>query len=276
MNTTAIIEQYISEALAGKAINTAKAYRHSLIKFAEYLDGSGTDLAGYGRVDVQQYIAYLQGKQRSASGVNREIAAVKSYSIYAGKPDTIEGLRMTKAPRHTQEAPEWLERTKVNELLRTADRKTNKRDYAIIMTLLGCGLRVSELAALDRGDVDISERKGVLYVRSGKGDVARTISIPAETRQAITLYLSQRSDDLQALFTSQLNKRISVRSIQAMLNEYEINPHQLRHTFIKRLVDNNTPVATIQSLTGHSSVEMIAWYSQPSADDKQAAVDAIF
>jgi len=276
MNSTEYIDRFINEAMAGKAENTARAYRYSLMKFADYLDGSGTDLSEYGRVDVQQYIASMQSAKRSASGVNREIAAIKAYSRYAGKSDAVEALRMTKPPKATLKAPEWLPRNKVNELLRMTDRKRNKRDYAIVCLLLYAGLRVSELAALDRTDIEISERKGSLYVRKSKNGSERMIPLNSEARKAITDYLAQRNDNNEALFLSSLNKRLSVRSIQAMLNEYEVNPHQLRHTFVKSLVDKNVPTATIQALSGHSSADMVAWYSQPSQDDLANAVESIF
>ncbi len=276
MNNTELIERFISEAMAGKADNTIKAYRYSLAKFAEYLEGSGTDLNGYGRIDVQQYIASMQSAKRSASGVNREIAAIKAYSRYAGKSDAVEALRMTKPPKATQQAPEWLPRNKVNEVLRITDRKRNKRDHAIVSVLLYAGLRVSELAALDRDDVVLGERKGSVHVRNSKNGSERIVPLNSEARKAINDYLTQRNDNNEALFLSSLSKRLSVRSIQAMLNEYEINPHQLRHTFVKTLVDNNVPTATIQALSGHSSADMIAWYSQPSAEDLASAVENLF
>ncbi len=273
MNNVERIERFIDEALAGKADNTIKAYRYSLTKFAEYLDGSGTDLEGYGRVDVQQYIASMQLAKRSASGVNREIAAVKAYSKYAGKAETVEALRMTKPQKATNKAPEWLPVTKVNEVLRLTDRKKNKRDHAIVCILLYAGLRVSELVALDKADITMSERKGDVIVRKSKNGQERIVPLNSDTRKALADYLAQRTDEHEALFLSSLGKRLSVRSVQSMLNEYEINPHQLRHTFVKRLVDKGHSFALIQSLSGHSSADMIAWYSQPSDDERRAAIE---
>lgn len=275
MNNAELIEQFIVEAMQGKADNTVKAYRYSLEKFAEWLDGSGTNLSEYGRVDVQQFIANMQASKRSASGVNREIAAVKAFSRYAGKSDAIEALRMTKPPKATQKAPEWLDRNKVNEVLRTTDRKKNRRDYAIVCTLLYTGVRVSELVALDKADISIGERTGQLIVRKSKNGSERLIPLNSEARKAITDYLAQRVDDHEALFLSSLSKRLSVRSVQAMLNEFEIKPHNFRHTFIKRLVDDGKSIATIKALSGHSSAEMIAWYSAPSIDDLSNAVESL-
>lgn len=273
MDNAGRIEQFIAQAMQGKAANTVKSYRYSLEQFAAYLDGSDADLSTYGRIDVQQYIATMQAAKRAASGVNRHIAAIKAYSRYAGKHAAVESLRMTKPPKATQLAPEWLERNVVNDLLRRTDRKPNKRDHALVSVLLYAGLRVSELVALDIADVTLNERGGQVAVRSSKNGSARVIPLHSEARKAVSDYLAQRADDHEALFLSSLGKRLSVRSVQAMLNVYGINPHQLRHTFVKRLVDKGVPTATIQAMSGHSSADMIAWYSAPSMDDLTNAIE---
>ncbi|MCS1384819.1 tyrosine-type recombinase/integrase [Lysinibacillus sphaericus] len=275
MKAEEYIEQFINEAMLGKSPNTIKAYKQSLLKFAEWLEGSGTNLQGYARTDVQQYIAYMQANKRAASGVNLELAAIKVFSRYVGKMDAMENLRVIKAEKATDKAPKWLERTKVNTILRETDRKSNKRDHAIVQTLLNCGLRVSELVSLDIADYEASERKGSIRV-VGKGNKERYIPLNADVRHAINAYLAQRSDSEVALFLSAYGKRISVRSVQAMLQQYGVHPHQLRHTFVKRLIDTGADIPTIQLLTGHSNAEMVTWYARPSEDDKRSAIEEAF
>lgn len=277
MKVNAIIEQFVTEGLAGKAPNTVKSYRHSLEQFAKYLDGSGADLTTFARSDVQFYIQRLETiEKRSASGVNRELAAIRSFCRWAGNDAAVTDIRVTKPVKATDKAPEWLDKVTRNRIIRETDRKRNRRDHAIVMTLLGCGLRVSELVGLDRDDIDISDRKGMLHVRQGKGNKERYVPIPADTRRAITQYLDQRTDSMPALFLSAYGKRVSVRAVQAMLKEYDMHPHQLRHTYVKALVDKGTPMATVMSLTGHSSADMVVWYSMPSDDEKAQAVENIF
>lgn len=276
MKPTEYIEQFTAEAMAGKSPNTIKAYRASLNAFSEWLAGYDADLATYGRIDVQDYVSYLQTvKRRQPSGINREMAAIKAYSRYANKAEAVEHLRMTKAVKATETAPEWLPKNKYKEILRKTDRKANKRDHAIVSLLLYAGIRVSELCNANREDYTGSERKGSIRV-IGKGNKERIIPLCHEARHALDDYMAQRSDNEQALFTSSLGKRISVRTVQAMLKEYEVHPHQLRHTFVKNLVDAGVPLATIQSMSGHSSAEMIAWYSKPSEEDKRNAIDKAF
>lgn len=272
-----LIEQFLAEGLAGKSVNTIKTYKAALTHFADYLADNGTDLQGYGRTDVQFYVNYLQDVQRrAASGVNAVLAAIRAYSRYTGKAEAVEDIRTIKAQKLTGRAPQWIDRNTANAIMRQTDRKANKRDHAIVMTLLGCGLRVSELVALERADITLNERSGTLHVRDGKGGKERHVSIPADTRRALTAYFAQRTDNEPAAFLSSLGKRVSVRAVQVMLKEYDVTPHQLRHTFVKRLVDEGTPLALIMSLSGHESAEMIAWYSAPTDGEKQSAVERIF
>lgn len=271
------INGFISEGLAGLADNTIKAYRQSLGRFKRYLNDAGTDLNGYGRTDVQAYITRLETvEKRKPSGVNREYAAIRRFSRWAGKSDTVEDIRITRAAKHT-EAPRWIERNHLHRIRRTLDRKANRRDFAIYEVLIGSGVRVSELVALDRSDVSISERKGEIRIRNGKGSVERSIPIGPDTRRAIRRYLDQRGNDgMEALFISQLGRRLSVRSVQTMLEQYGITPHQLRHTFIKTLVDRGYSDALIMSLSGHSSAEMIALYSKPSEEERREAIENLY
>jgi integrase/recombinase XerD len=82
-----------------------------------------------------------------------------------------------------------LDKIERSKLIRDIDRTGNKRGFAILMTLLMTGIRVSELAALDRSDVDISDRKGLLVVRSEKGNKERILPLNVEARRAIVKYI---------------------------------------------------------------------------------------
>lgn len=73
-----------------------------------------------------------------------------------------------------------IDRTKT-QIIKETDRKAYKRDYATVMTLL-CGVRVIELLALDRDDIEISDRKGILHIQKGKGYKERHVPIPASVQ----------------------------------------------------------------------------------------------
>lgn len=271
-----MLDQFINEGLRGKSEATVKTYRHALQQFSLWLDGCGTTLEQFSRTDVQQYVTYMASKKKSAATINKVYNAIKKFCRWAKKLDCIEEVHIIKTPDYKQTAPKALDRLERKRLEREVDRSGNKRDYAIIKTLLHTGLRVSELVALDRTDVDLSERKGELRVRVGKGNKARKLPLDIDTRWAIRKYLEERTDDNEALFISNRNKRISVRSIQHLLEQHDLHAHQLRHTFITGLVRANEDIAVIQSLSGHSSADMILRYSKPTEEDKLRAVEGLY
>jgi site-specific recombinase XerD len=271
-----IIDSFIAEGLKGKAAQTVKTYSHALSKFNEWLEGSGTDLQGYARTDVQQYIDYLTSKKKSASTINTIWNAIKTFSKWTDKREAIEDIRVVKPKDLKQEAPKSLSKTERNALIREIDRSGNKRDYAIIMTLLHTGLRVSELVSLDRSDVEMSERKGELTVRSGKGNKERVIPLSAEARRALVKYLEERTDSQPALFLSNRQDRISIRTVQYIVEQQGFNVHALRHTFITGLVRSGQDISVVKSLSGHASADMVMRYSQPTEEDKRQAIENLF
>ncbi|GGG82060.1 tyrosine-type recombinase/integrase [Paenibacillus radicis (ex Gao et al. 2016)] len=271
-----MLDQYLIEGLRSKSSTTIKTYGHAIEQFEKWLDGAGTNLRDYARSDVQQYIDYLSAKKKSASTINKLWNAIKSYSKWAGKNDTIEDIAIVKVADIKKQAPKAMDKLERNKLIRDIDRTGNKRDFAILMTLLMTGIRVSELVALDRTDVDVSERKGSLIVRLGKGNKERTLPLNVEARRAIEKYLDERIDSHPALFLSNRQDRISIRSVQHLMEKNGHNVHQTRHSFITGLVRAGEDISVIQSLSGHSSADMILRYSMPSEDDKQKAVAHIY
>ncbi|RAP26646.1 hypothetical protein C2W64_01362 [Brevibacillus laterosporus] len=271
-----MLDRYLNEGIRSKSATTIKTYGHAIQQFEKWLDGAGTNLSDYARSDVQQYINYLTAKKKSASTINKLWNAIKSYSKWAGKNDTIEDIAIVKVADVKKHAPKAMDKLERNKLIRDIDRTGNKRDYAILMTLLLTGIRVSELVALDRTDVDVSDRKGSLVVRLGKGNKERTLPLNVEARRAIEKYLVERVDSNPALFISNRQERISIRSVQHLMEKHGHNVHQTRHSFITGLVRAGEDISVIQSLSGHSSADMILRYSMPSEEDKQKAVERLF
>jgi site-specific recombinase XerD len=150
---------------------------------------------------------------------------------------------------------------------------------AVIQTLLGTGLRISELVALTVSDLEITPRKGTLYVRQGKGSKAREIPLGARTRRALLNYLEERGgSNSRRLFLGQrgplnepgISYLVSKYAYQALLEE--VTPHSLRHSFAKNLIDAATPLDQVATLLGHASLDTTKIYIRPSKQDLERAV----
>lgn len=275
-NMTNILDQFIEKGLIGKTESTKKTYKNVLIQFEKWLDGAGTTLNDFARADVQQYVDYLVANKKSASTINKAFNAIKKFCSWVDKNVAVEDINIVKQIDYKKQAPKALNRKELLGLIREVDRDGNKRDIAIVQTLLNTGLRVSELVGLDKDDIDISDRKGEITVRNGKGNKERNIPLNKEARRAITKYLEERCKNQSALFLSNRGERISVRSVQHMVNKYGFNVHALRHTFITGLVRSGQDISVIQSISGHNSADMVLRYSAPTEEDKQNAVENIW
>jgi site-specific recombinase XerD len=180
-------------------------------------------------------------------------------------------------------APRWLEKRDVDRLIRTVERRGNKRDLAIVLTLRHTGIRVSELASLVLGDVDISERKGSLTVRSGKGAKFRLLPLNVDARRAIAGYLEVRpasSDD--HLFIGQRGEGVSSRAVELLVTKYarlagleEVTPHTLRHSFGKHALYAGAALVSVSALLGHQRLETSAIYTTPIQGDLERVVEKL-
>lgn len=135
---------------------------------------------------------------------------------------------------------------------------------------------MSEMISLNREDVLIRERSGSITVRNGKGDVERKVPLPVEARVYLEKYLDKRDDDQHALFLSNYKLRISIRSVQRVLEKYSVHPHQLRHTYCRRLVSSGVDIASVAELAGHNDINVTRRYAKPSADELEEAVEKAF
>lgn len=272
-----VIKDFSEHILArGKSELTVKNYRQSLESFNNWLEASNGDLVNLTRLDVQLYVQHLESKGNSASTINNRFAAISQFARFLNRLDVTENIRLPEVRQARNVAPKSLERNERNNLLRAIDRKGNPRDIAIVSTLLRTGIRVSELVALNRSDIVIGERSGSAIVRNGKGNVSRKVPLSAEARLYLTRYLDTRNDSDLALFLSNFKKRISIRAVQHMLNNYNVHPHELRHTFTKELVSKGVDISTVADLCGHADINVTRRYSKPTERDLELAIDKAF
>ncbi len=166
----------------------------------------------------------------------------------------------------------------------TMRRKTARRDRAIILTLLDTGLRASEICSLKVGDVD--QRTGRIDVRHGprggaKGNKGRVVFLGKAARRMVWRYLAEREDGEDAdapLFTARYDRpmsrtglRLVIKSLADKAGVEDCYPHKFRHTFAITYLRAGGDVFTLQALLGHSTLEMVRYYSQVAEIDLQRA-----
>jgi site-specific recombinase XerD len=200
----------------------------------------------------------------------------------------------------------WPE-TLINALLRQAQVSRDKeRNYAIVQVLLQTGIRLSECAALTFEDMTFGERSGLLRVRAGKGNKARSVPLNASAREAVATYVAPRlgiekpsmkvvaatwpkpespeahepiflSQKGGALTTSAMGQLIAdlVKAAGELVPE-ETSAHTLRHTFARSyLAQYPGDVVGLATLLGHSSLDTTRLYSQPEVSQLATRVERL-
>ena len=174
-------------------------------------------------------------------------------------------------PKRMASLPRYLEESECERLLAACDGPFAYRDYAILMLLLSCGLRVSELVSLNVTDV-YEDHVRVL----GKGNKERIVFFAEGCREALDDYLDVRNaenvkeSDKNALFISRKNCRLTVRGVQNMLetkllaaglDASRYSPHKLRHTAATLMLKNGVDTRALQEVLGHSNLNTTQIYT---------------
>lgn len=276
---------------------TVRSYVHDVRMFERWLresHGAKASLLEVESIDVARWrseMVKVQGLKPST--VNRRVQGLRRFFTWAVEAKAMSANPMTdvKTVRvKTARRPAGLRSHEAHALLRAAGqsgRRLAARNYAIVQLMVQTGLRVSEVADLVVGDLQLRARSGAVRVRLGKGNHAREVPLNASARRAVQLYFDHREDGLDddaPVFLSERGDALSKRSIQAVIAEVAkrahieriaVTAHTLRHTFaFNYLQQNPGKLVELANLLGHESIDTTAVYTQPSKEELADELEA--
>ncbi len=231
---------------------------------------------------VRDYKSYLKTeRQAKPTSVNLALAAIDHFHQFIGndRPQVQrEGL--------PAQAPRALKPEEQKAFLRAVERTPTVRDRAIAQLLFYTAIRLGECAALNLDDVRVSARKGIVIIRSGKGDAYREVPLNAEVREVLRAWLKERAKRFSptldlAFFLNLKGKRLSPRAIDLIIRQMgtdahlELSAHVLRHTCLTNLVRRGNDLVLVAEIAGHKRLETTRRYSLPSAEDRQEAMESL-
>jgi site-specific recombinase XerD len=275
---------------SGTSPHTRRAYRRLMSDFVAFLQESDRDVPAvladehertFAARDWRQHLRHV--RRLAPASVNQALAALHTYCQFAGF--SVPNVKREDLP---QLAPRALEESEQKRLLRAIERTKSARDRAIAYTLFYTGLRIAEVAGLDLADVVVSERRGKLIVRKGKGDRQREAPLHPVAREALRMWLRERRERWGEpenggvgvpCFLSYQGKRLSTRSMDKLMDRLGeeaaiegLSAHVLRHTFTTNLIRAGQDLVLVAELTGHARLETIRRYSLPTEEDKERAL----
>ena len=247
--------------------------------------------------DIFDFLSYLANDRTPNPGASvptygisptaraRKLSALKSFYKYLTvrtKQLTENPVADLEYPKLRKSLPKYLTMEQSKALLKAVSGPNEKRDYAILMLFLNCGIRRSELVGLNLTDV-YEDRIRVI----GKGNKERFVYFGTPCRKAIDAYLPERNkkvlSDNRALFGSRDNNRISVSAVHRLVKKYMLmagldadnfSVHKLRHTAATMMLSGGVDVKTVQEVLGHENLNTTQIYTHIENTELKLAAEA--
>ena len=221
----------------------------------------------------------------SASSRARKLSAIKSFFKYLTvrtKQLAENPVADLEYPKLRKSLPKYLTMEQCTALLQAVSGPNQKRDYAILMLFLNCGIRRSELVGLNISDV-YEDRIRVV----GKGNKERFVYFGTPCRKAIDAYLPERNKkvltDNRALFGSRNGNRISVKAVHRLIKKNllaagldvtQFSAHKLRQTAATMMLSGGVDVKTVQEVLGHENLNTTQIYTHIENTELKIAAEA--
>lgn len=271
------------EAVRNASVHTLRNYRLDLKAFESFAKDQAVD-----KKLIRSYLAHLQMKGVSKRTVLRHLSSLRSMFKYLLKEKKIKENPAADigSPKLDKPIPKALSYPEVQELFDqpNTEKFLGLRDRSIMELFYSSGLRISELAGINRGDVNFQARS--LRVR-GKGKKERIVPITQNVVKWIQKYLDDPrryeegkphfQKDPDAIFLNKWGKRLTTRSIDRLFKTHlqksglagNITPHTIRHTIATHWLENGMDLKTIQVLLGHASLGTTTIYTRVSTKLKR-------
>lgn len=254
----------------GLSKNTIDNYTFDIERLMHYLTQNQVDVSPVKITEekLQQFI-YTISTEVNPRSQSRIISGLKSFFSYLIFEDyrADNPMELIEAPRIGRKLPDTLSVTEIDALISAIDlsKPEGERNRALLETLYGCGLRVSELVELKLSDLFFDE--GFIKV-TGKGNKQRFVPIGPNTQKYIQFHQQRRSHlpiqkgHEDTLFLNRRGRKLTramvftiIKSLAVEIKLHKtISPHTLRHSFATHLLENGADLRSIQLLLGHESI----------------------
>jgi len=279
----------------GFSDNTVEAYRNDLHQLASFVEelamGQGYD-PQWPAVDRNLLISYildLKERNYAPATVARKVAAAKSLFNFLVAEGVLESdpTENLSSPKIGKPLPKPLPTADVAALLEEPAKLSSpeaKRDKAMLESLYGGGMRVSELVSMNLSDLNL--RAG--FVRCfGKGAKERIIPIHQSAIQALKEYIEEARPSLlrnrgeEALFLNRRGERLTRQGFWLIIKAYaksagikgEVSPHTLRHSFATHMLRGGADLRAVQELLGHANISSTQIYTHLTSEHVRQAYE---
>jgi integrase/recombinase XerD len=261
------------------SVNSVEAYIHDVKKFTQYLDFISLNLSPekIGLHHFQDFLKWINGLGMTSRTQARVISGLKGFYKYLLLENvlSLDPTEMLESPKIGSRLPNILSVEEIDALINSIDlsKPEGERNKAILETLYGCGLRVSELVNIRISNLFFNE--GFIRV-SGKGNKERLVPIGRTAQKHILIYMQSvrshqeiRKGFEDTLFLNRRGSRLTRVMIFTIIKNLAlkiglkktISPHTFRHSFATHLVEGGADLRAVQEMLGHESITTTEIYT---------------
>jgi integrase/recombinase XerC len=289
-----LVDKYLEhlQVTRNASVHTLRSYSVDLSGFLDFLsrrDELEAFPGNLSRTTVRAYVVALTEEGYSKRSTARKLSSLRSFFNFLVRTGQIESnpAEGVRAPKLDRPLPKFLEVEEIERLMAAAGGTDlwGLRDRAILETLYGAGLRVSELVSVNENDLDLAAG---LVRAQGKGRKERLAPLGRAAVGALARFLAAKhraglnGGGARPCFVNRRGERLDVRSIRRLLHKYlakaglphRASPHTLRHSFATHLLDRGADIRVVQDLLGHASLASTQVYTHLTTERLKAAYDA--
>ncbi len=250
--------------------NSIEAYTDDVLKLEKYFTENGSDKVPVNVTypDLKDFLAWFAADNQNTRTQSRILSGIRSFFRFLLIEEEIEEnpASLIESPKIGLKLPEVLSVIEIDRLIGAIDlsKQEGHRNKAIIETLYGCGLRVSELVNLRLTDIHHGE--GFIMV-TGKGNKQRLVPVGSKALKEIDIYMTDRNrlpeiHDENILFLNRRGWKLTRAMIFTIIKDLaakagirkKISPHTFRHSFATHLIEGGADLRAVQEMLGHESI----------------------
>ena len=270
--------------------HTVKAYARDVADFAAFCTafyGGSWKWGGVDRLAIRGWLGAMDQRGLARRSIARALSAVRTFYRFLNLTRGIEvnPARAARTPKLERTLPTHLDRAETELIFAEAEQRAaaggfrEARDLAILELFYSTGMRLSELAGLSDGDLDLVSDQAKVR---GKGKKERIVPVGRHATAALRRYVRHRDallaalggGDRRAVFLNARGKRLTPRGVQlavratldALPRGKDLHVHSLRHSFATHLLDAGADLRAVQELLGHASLSTTQVYTHTSVE----------
>ncbi len=279
------LEDFKSYIIAEKNFSkhTAKAYCSDILSFLVWMDEQSCEEVNFEK--VREYLHFIQRFNYKKTTIARKIASLRTFYKYLyreRKVDSNPAMNLT-TPKRPKSLPKFLTPDEVEQILNNIKIETPSgyRNRAILELLWATGMRISELAGLNFGDLNLEHNEIRVL---GKGSKERIILVTDRAKNYLERYIESaralipkgfpvpEQDENSPVFINNTGYRLQTRTVRNVINDVvekinlpkHVTPHVFRHSFATHLIENGADLRVVQELLGHASISNTQIYTHVS------------